>query len=164
MWAETADREGRLSFVVRRERLRRLGVEVVVAKHGSELPRREIAMSLPLDLSSVMRRDPESSFAPISDEEYAFVLEPASRTPEQAAAAGRYIEATGIQQSLASEPGTAPGSSRYYNSHAARRTDSAGCSGERWQDMPMPGAYPGPSNVIFQAATARREEHPSHAI
>jgi hypothetical protein len=88
-------------------------------------------MSIPLDLSSAMQRDPDGGFLPMSEEEYAFAVDPADRTPEQSAAAGRYIEATGFRRSPAPERGTGPGSRQYYNSHSAPCEDTAGGSPPR---------------------------------
>jgi hypothetical protein len=61
VWSAELKRVQELTFAARRELLRRLGVEVTVAKAGSGLPRYEIALNLPLDIWETLRRDPEGT-------------------------------------------------------------------------------------------------------
>ncbi len=71
VWVKSLGAARELSYQERQERLRKLGVEVTVAKHGSELPRFEIAMTLPVDIEDVMSRDREGGFAAWTDEDQA---------------------------------------------------------------------------------------------
>ena len=59
-WGETADRSLTHTFAKRRERMRRLGAEVVASKHGCQLPKRGLGMSKPLDPGAVLRHHPET--------------------------------------------------------------------------------------------------------
>jgi hypothetical protein len=61
VWPAELKRVQELTFAARREWLRRLGVEVTVAKAGSGLPRYEIALNLPLDNRETLRRDPKGT-------------------------------------------------------------------------------------------------------
>jgi hypothetical protein len=69
VWSAELKRVQELTFAARRELLRRLGVEVTVAKVGSGLLRYEIALNLPLDIRETLRRDPEGDFVSWSEED-----------------------------------------------------------------------------------------------
>jgi hypothetical protein len=69
VWSAELNRVQEFTFAARREWLRRLGVEVTVAKAGSGLPPNEIALNLPLDIRETLRRDPEGDFVPWSEED-----------------------------------------------------------------------------------------------
>jgi len=82
-WVDSVEASKTLAFADKWERLRRLGVEVTVAKHGSELPRCVIELSLPLESESGLVRDGNKEFSPWRNDderEYQRTLERDTRT------------------------------------------------------------------------------------
>jgi hypothetical protein len=68
IWSAELERVRALSYQERRAWLRRLGVEVTVAKPGSELPRYRIELSVPIEIEESLSRDPDVGFAPWTPE------------------------------------------------------------------------------------------------
>jgi DNA invertase Pin-like site-specific DNA recombinase len=120
IWSAELERVRELSYQERRAWLRRLGVEVTVAKPGSELPRYRIDLSIPIEIEESLSRDPDGGFAPW--------------TPELEADYDRWIKLYEQPQPLAelcSTPDTRP-RSKYGGStpsgpyHAVPCADTAG--------------------------------------
>jgi hypothetical protein len=77
IWSAELERVRELSYQERRAWLRRLRVEVTVAKPGSELPRYQIDLSIPIEIEKSLSRDPDGGFV--------------RWTPEDAAAYDRWV-------------------------------------------------------------------------
>jgi hypothetical protein len=71
IWSAELERVRELTYHERRAWLRRLGVEVTVAKPGSELPRYRIDLSIPIEIEESLKRDPDGGFAPWTPEDEA---------------------------------------------------------------------------------------------
>ena len=69
VWGSELGRVNEMTYTERRAWLRRLGVEVTVAKPGSDLPRYEIALNIPVDIREQLLRDPEGEFVPLTPED-----------------------------------------------------------------------------------------------
>jgi site-specific DNA recombinase len=69
VWGAELGRVNEMTYTERRAWLRRLGVEVTVAKPGSDLPRYEIALNIPVDIREQLHRDPEGEFVPLTPED-----------------------------------------------------------------------------------------------
>jgi hypothetical protein len=83
IWCRGSDRMAQSTFKDKRTWLDRLGMEVVVAKHGSDAPRYEISINLPVEIESVLTRDPNRELRVESEGETAYWTPPELRTPEQ---------------------------------------------------------------------------------
>jgi site-specific DNA recombinase len=69
VWGAGLARVNEMTYTERRAWLRRLGVEITVAKPGSDLPRYEIALNIPVDIREQLLRDPEGEFVPLTPED-----------------------------------------------------------------------------------------------
>ena len=68
VWSAELERVRELTFQEKRAWLRRLGVEVTVAKPGSGLSRYHIELSIPIEIEESLSRDPNGGFAPWTPE------------------------------------------------------------------------------------------------
>jgi hypothetical protein len=88
IWVRGVQRLHEATFNEQRTWLTRLGIEVVVAKHGSDAPRYEVSINLPVEIESVLTFDPNRDI--LVEPEAASWTSPGLRPPEQPTPAQRH--------------------------------------------------------------------------